>query len=213
MDLWLEYDDVERLVFKAFASNDDGLGLARFIPADKIGRYKDDHHSEIETPMVAEICRRMLLGHETMPDGPRLEIDELTARMLLRHGVDPLRIARIAKAARGIGMTDADGDRVVLLLPDAMVHTIHDGDLSVVTGRQTLIQMPRLPDTVVAGCGGRRLRDLVAHPVLDAMPLVVVGVADLEETSEAHTTLLVSGAGPHLDDDQLAALTRASRPA
>lgn len=100
---------------------------------------------------------------------------------LLTHlGIDPAGALALSLAATdgsiGIYRTFDDGIRRVCNIGLAMHdHTwvrLGEG----ITWRETEILMPRLPETIVATLPGRRLREVLSHPVLDTLDAQIVAV-------------------------------------
>lgn len=90
---------------------------------------------------------------------------------------------------------EPDG-RAALYLADHSVELfITIGSTEIVT-RHGLAQFwlgDAVPDAILAGMVGRRVRDLVAHPLSEALDLVVV--ASAAPTSKRRGALLVANAG------------------
>lgn len=219
MSAWLETDDVDRLIVKAFQNVDraDPLDLSRFCTPERIAAYRIGERSQRDLRHLGTVCRRMLAGIVEVPRGPRMPMDRVTATMLASLGIDPWAAARIAHEAAGVGIVDGHGDRVALLLPDAMKHTIHDDrhGLTLRSGEVVRITIPPVPESAITAATGGPLAALVSHPVLDALDLAVAGEAGLDpdDGSARGTTLDLTGPATRpLGDEALRAIvTRRSR--
>jgi hypothetical protein len=106
-------------------------------------------------------------------------LDELTARLMLWRGVDPLTLTWLSTISAELAEAhDADGTP----LASIDMTSSHDdgGSITRVDLGQGaawfsfgMIDMPGLPETLASQLRGRPLRELLTHPVLDAHPFTI----------------------------------------
>lgn len=141
----------------------------------------DVRNIRVLTPdMVAEHAHEMLSGRRPVPASKRCRLDAVTRALIIHNGANADAVEALTSAARGLGLRD-DEDRWAVLRtsvanPEYEVEEaqVDSGILSwnETEGRGTL-RVPGIPEAIRIAARGRPLRDLVSHPALDALPLVI----------------------------------------
>ena len=159
----IQHDDAVRLL-RGLRRGDDPLGMAPHV----VIREDDDPAEE-----VMYVARRMLAGELPVPEGAELTaLDPVTAHLLAWQGADPLAAAALCRAAAGVGIVDAHDDKIAVVMHNAPLCLVHADPLrwESIPGH---LHAPALPETVVAAAAGRRLADVLSHPALDRLPIIV----------------------------------------
>ena len=135
-------------------------------------------------------------------------IDRITAELAVEACCDPLTAMALAIALdRDAIIEDAATDELVMSI-DAWTPS-DDGSQTVVWVSPGVLWHARgellvaLPETAMAASVGRRLRDVVGHPVLDRHPLTITGVTE-DETGRA--LLVTDAVRTAIGLDELAAM-------
>lgn len=168
----IEDDDVTRISQSLHIDRRDPLGIRRYHLDDVSDEHVQEHAMEMMTGIVPMTS-----------DMTIVELDPIASALLSHRGIDPRAVGALASAAGGIGLRDEDDDRIVLIeadagqsgpprsfeiiLEDGISRYAHDG-----------LRTAPLPATVLAAAPGMRLADIVSHPALDALGLVVASVKD-----------------------------------
>lgn len=114
-------------------------------------------------------------------------VDIVTASLLVHHGIDPLVTAWIAHDARTAEIIDPDTDEVAASVCSRFAPGRANNETVVSLGGNAFwygtghAGVIGLPSTVAASCVGRRLADVVSHPVLDGFALVVEDVEEHDD--------------------------------
>lgn len=169
----IETDDAERVAMHPERGVRQ-LGIDAFHDADNL---TDEH--------VLHHARDMLSGCRPVPHVARADLDVVTRALLAHRGADPDATEALISASRGLGLVDAEGERWALfgvdVDEDADIHNVREaqvyGDAFTWIANRAgwTIEVGGLPETIRIAAIGRDLRDIVSHPALDALPLVVTG--------------------------------------
>lgn len=158
----IQHDDAVRILRSI--DTGDPLGMADHV----VVREDDDPAEE-----VIHVARLMLAGRIAVPDAAEISyVDPITAHLIAWQGADPLAAAAICHVARGIGIVDVNGDKIATLMHSAPLTMVHADPLRwhSIPGH---LRVPTLPETVVAALAGRRLADVLSHPALDRLPIII----------------------------------------
>lgn len=163
---------------------------------------------EAITGMHDSVRRRFLERLERQRDD---DIDELTARLLVHAGIDPVAMA-VAVAFMGdegvYVIRDDDGDHEICDVRSEKNHQNGYVELSdeVRWNFDGTVIMPPLPHTVLAALPGKKLHEAIAHPIMDAFPHTIAS-ARIENIQGTDCTYITTPRRAHvrLRIDQLAA--------
>lgn len=168
----IEDDDVDRLIMY-FDRAEKHLGLEAYYTE---APGEEDIH---------EHAYEMLAGKRPVPRVDRVKLDTVSRALLKYHGADPDAVEALVSAAHGLGLKDVhnDSERWALFgvhLDDLGECTgiqesrVDTGPLTwVATEQAYALHVPGLPDTIRTAVIGRRLNEIVSHPVLDLFRLVI----------------------------------------
>jgi hypothetical protein len=107
------------------------------------------------------------------------DLDEITARLILHQGLNPLTVAWMARSGEGVevmigGETMAEVDIWTAADDPDCTTRVHLGrDVSWLTRGALALVDHTVPDTVACALPGRYLTTVFRHPVLDGMGLTV----------------------------------------
>lgn len=162
----IEDDDVQRIVMRLH-QDEDPLGFL-------------ETHDEITYGGVKAYTTRMLAGEVAVPENaPRIELDQVTTALLRHLGVDVDVVCAIEPVCNGVGLRNADDDRIaeitVTWTPancSTDIHIVVYADPLTWTCPD-LLRIPPLPHTILGLAEGLPLRRILTHPALDGLDLVV----------------------------------------
>lgn len=171
----IEIDDAQRITMYPDRANRQ-LGIGDFYEIDEI----TDEHVLFHTS-------EMLLGNRLVPDVTRASLDPVSRALLKHEGANPDAVEALISAARGLGFHDKDNERWALfgvdINEDAQEHNILEsridsGSLTWIANQNGwTLQVGNIPETLRIAAVGRPLRDIVSHPALDVLPLMITGSA------------------------------------
>lgn len=124
---------------------------------------------------------------------PTCDIDMITAALLVHEGVDPLTVAWLSAACNGLEVTD-DDDMDTIISVDADIRP-HESMLCETVTRigdhawwkaGGVLMLNDMPDTTITAASGRKLRDILSHPVLDTYDITVENVEPERDGVPAH---------------------------
>jgi len=137
------------------------------------------------------------------------DIDTVFARLVAHMGIDPLVVCWIARC-NGAG-TFSLGDAAIQLDTWSDLGDHHGSRVAFTEGAtwhdDGSVVVARLPATVMASCVGRPLADIVSHPVLDELGLVVKRAVE-DKGPGARTRLRTDHVPAFTTMDALASLSR-----
>jgi len=177
---------VRQVVHRANEGNDPlRLGTGVEVPAALPAvRAAACGANDEQRPRIADELARLTDDPNTGHNGRSCDIDFVTARLLAHEGGDPLTMSWIARCAgdasfpldarRGAGEFTV---RVWDDLSTTMTGTSIRLENGVTWWPNGSLIVPRLPETVMATCAGRPLRNVVAHPALDGMDLTMTNAS------------------------------------
>lgn len=168
----IDDDDVQRIARRLNGPSGDPLGIRRY------------HDGTIDDEHVQEHAMEMMVGIVPMlATMPAIEMDPIASAILSHRGLRPEAVAALASAAGGLGLRDEEGDRIALIenpadwrgAPTSFYVILDDG---ITRYDQNGLHAPPLPETVLAAAVGMRLSDIVSHPALDPLDIVIASVDD-----------------------------------
>lgn len=192
-DMAQHADDPLRLREHADRNHDEQVVLdaLRGVDADTAAR-------------VAVSLRRLMAGKGALPT------DRLFCELIRHHDMDPLIAVWLAVANGAVDIVNND-DMVtgISFQSSKDLETGQADDTIWIRGdvlwqRGGRMSIYDIPDTLAAAMPGRRLDEIVSHPVLDRYGLTVRGVA----TFGARTTLTTDHARPPVSIDDLVGMMR-----
>lgn len=108
-------------------------------------------------------------------------IDRIGARLLEHAGIDPLVLVWLSTVTRNYCPLSSKDENIIEMGTKAIGE---NSETSVALGMDAIwdcsgaVAVRTLPDTIAATARGRPLSEMISHPVLDGMPLVVTDVED-----------------------------------
>lgn len=136
----------------------------------------------------------------------RRHVDLVTARLVAHSGLEPLMVAWLSAVRNGIHMTNENGSDVLEI--DARTTPAESqtcGTMVVLApdivweARGTML-VAYLPDAIVAAAAGRPLVDIVSHPVLDPLGLVIEEAELAGDDDHARLHVNVEHVFPSVDE-------------
>lgn len=133
-------------------------------------------------------------GEDVPPDDYR--VDPVLAALFAHHGFSGRRLLRLNALSEGFGVVVRHDDGWTGTSEvEEIFHSVLTGRVNVaegvaihsrtVSGTRTMqfdrTVLGHVPHTMRAAWSGRRLRDLVSHPALDDIEIVVRGIEDFSE--------------------------------
>lgn len=162
---------------------------------------------------TAQRVASSLRNKAPMRDGRTTNLDRITAEMLTYHSVDPLMVAWISRVCNGVNIHDEDDDDMGEFVEIDGFFSPEDGETctTVVTvdhgvqwraSGEMIIQV--MAESLVPACPGRRLREIISHPVFNRHDMRVV---DAQTRADAIGVVLSTDHEPQmLDVDALLAM-------
>jgi hypothetical protein len=173
--------------------HDEQLKRARSVIERSIAGVDDATRERLVNVVRDQLARTRTIGN---PQGV-MPLDPIAAQCLAHRGVDPLVAVHLAldigmvafddlktgyQAASVDGTSPADQASTEMNLGDASwTQRSNWGTVRLIVARRVL------PDTMHALVGGRPLRELVSHPVLDRYDLSIVDIDVREIVIHLHT--------------------------